>query len=201
MATYSTSRTGPRAPRSRPTRPLFEGLQEEPAEGFQVILVDAGDLYNPEATISGTPNTYYEGGYFQAPQEPHRPPIPLTPLPSPSPRTQCLTRLRGHLRDAARRGCDPRQGQEHTDTTRQQVQGTKAGAEPGGVHMPIQLTISRARSGGPGTRQGSELLHREDWEAEAGNCFRVNKDDQGNKGSWHRVPGNRLNKFFTSKQR
>lgn len=237
----------------------FEGLQEEPAEGFQVILVDAGDLYNPEATISGTPNTYYEGGYFQAPQEPHRPPIPLTPcrsscscprcgiptctrlgtvhfhplpaplhlqsvsprgwssppnggtpprasgpslpVPSPSPRTQCLTRLRGHLRDAARRGCDPRQGQEHTDTTRQQVQGTKAGAELGGVHMPIQLTISHARSGGPGTLQGSELLHREDWEAEAGNCFRVNKDDQGNKGSWHRVPGNRLNKFFTSKQR
>ena len=126
---------------------------------------------------------------------------PSLPVPSPAPRTQRLTRLRGHLRDAARRGCDPRQGQEHTDTTRQQVQGTKTGAEPGGVHMPIQLTISRARSGGPGTRQGSELLHREDWEAEAGNCFRVNKDDQGNKGSWHRVPGNRLNKFFTSKQR
>lgn len=57
----------------------FEGLQKEPAEGFQVTLVDVGDLYNPEAAISGTPNTYHEGGYFQAPREPHRPLIPLTP--------------------------------------------------------------------------------------------------------------------------
>ena len=36
----------------------FEGLQEEPAEGFQVALVDAGNLYNPEVAISGTTNTY-----------------------------------------------------------------------------------------------------------------------------------------------
>ena len=63
------------------------------------------------------------------------------------------------------------------------------------MHAPIQLTISRAQLGVPGTRQDSELFHREDWEAEAGNCFRVNKDDQGNEESWHRVPGNRLTKF------
>lgn len=89
----AASSTGSRAPRSRPTRPpgpsskktlLLElkGLQEEPVEGFRVTLVDAGDLYNPEAAISGTPNTCYEGGYFQAPREPHRPPIPLTPCRS-----------------------------------------------------------------------------------------------------------------------
>ncbi|XDA78850.1 hypothetical protein R6Z07F_008914 [Ovis aries] len=60
----------------------FEGLQEEPAQGFQVTLVDVGDLYYPEAAISGTPNTYYEGGYFQASREPLRPLIPLTPCQS-----------------------------------------------------------------------------------------------------------------------
>lgn len=53
---------------------------------------------------------------------------PSLPAPSPAPRTQRLTRLCGHLRDAARRGCEPRQGQEHVDTTSQQVQGTKGGA-------------------------------------------------------------------------
>lgn len=83
-------RTGSRAPRSRPTRTpgpsskktlLLElkGLLAEPVGGFRVTLVDAGDLYNPEAAISRTPNTYYEGGYFQAPRGPHRPPFPLTP--------------------------------------------------------------------------------------------------------------------------
>lgn len=48
---------------------------------------------------------------------------PSLPAPSPAPRTQRLTRLRGHLRDVAREGCEPRQGQEHADTTRQQVLG------------------------------------------------------------------------------
>lgn len=126
---------------------------------------------------------------------------PSLPAPSPAPRTQRLTRLCGHLRDAARRGCEPRQGQEHADTTSQQVQGTKAGAEPGGEHAPIQLTIFHTRSGGPGTRQDSELFHREDWEAEAGNCFRVNMDDQGNEGSWRHVPRNRLTKFSPQNRR
>ena len=72
--------------------------------------------------------------------------------------------------------------------------GTKAGAEPSGAHAPSQLTTSRAITR-PGTRQGSELFHREDWEAEARNCFRVDEDDQGNEGSWHRVPGNRVTNF------
>ncbi|KAJ1058876.1 hypothetical protein K5549_021611, partial [Capra hircus] len=203
----AASRTRPRVPRSLSTRPLFEGLQKEPAEGFQVTLVDVGDLYNPEAAISGTPNTYHEGGYFQgwsSPPNGGTPPRasgPSLPAPSPAPRTQRLTRLCGHLRDAARRGCEPRQGQEHADTTSQQVQGTKAGAEPGGEHAPIQLTIFHTRSGGPGTRQASELFHREDWEAEAGNCFRVNMDDQGNEGSWRHVPRNRLTKFSPQNRR
>ena len=61
----------------------LKGLRQEPGGGFRVTLVDAGNLYNPEAAVSGTPNTYYEGGgYFQAPREPHRPPLPLAPRPS-----------------------------------------------------------------------------------------------------------------------
>lgn len=76
-----------------------------------------------------------------------------------------------------------------------------SGDQGGGEHAPIQLTIFHTRSGGPGTRQDSELFHREDWEAEAGNCFWVNMDDQGNEGSWRHVPRNRLTKFSPQNRR
>uniref|UniRef100_A0A8C9BM95 UBC core domain-containing protein n=1 Tax=Phocoena sinus TaxID=42100 RepID=A0A8C9BM95_PHOSS len=53
----------------RPQKALLlelEGLQGKPVEGFRVTLLDGGDLYNWEVAISGPPNTYDEGGYFQA---------------------------------------------------------------------------------------------------------------------------------------
>lgn len=44
----------------------LKALQERPVEGFQLTLVDKGDLYNREVAIFGPSNTYYGEGYINA---------------------------------------------------------------------------------------------------------------------------------------
>ncbi|KAJ8797428.1 hypothetical protein J1605_017656 [Eschrichtius robustus] len=170
----------------------LEGLQEEPVEGFRVTLLDGGDRYNWEVATCGPPNTYDEGGYFQAclkspidfltpsglsvPDQDMAPqhletgdcasPCSVTQFVTPPARTSPANVDASVMRRKQEAGSERRQDRQHADITRKQVLGTEAEAERRGAQSSSTGRRVRERTARP--RHG---------------CFRHDEDDPGNEGS------------------